>query len=387
MMPYIIIPFDFIRVFSVFTIVDFFSAFVFFVLFIQGKVKFSFYYIACFFLALIAYVLLASIVSKLTLFENVKLSIVFLFLMLKVYLSFHYIQSLGVNSFLIKTTCGFLLVNVILLSSYVAGIGFSGSGRFGGLFGGTNGLAAYSLIALVCGLYTFLNSKISSGFLSFWVIITSLFLGLSTLSKGFFVYLIIITVIWFFFSRFKSAFSRFMTLFFVILLSYVFIEVVSHNFIYLLNIISGLSGLNLDRVIDFLYDINDIGLNSDLDETRSELNSIIFNQYLSDMRFFGYGYDSSVLYTGDLRAHNILLTGLFELGIPFFLFICFYFAFILYQLFVLRGSDSVDWLLAFWGLVVLMLSMKTPFYFIYAFPWFVFLALFFKKIGVIKIET
>lgn len=386
-MPYIIIPFDFIRIFSVFTIIDFLSIFVFFVLSVQGKVKFPFNYIACFFMVLIAYVLLAGIFSKISLFENVKLSIVFLFIMLKVYLIFHYIRTVGLNSFLIKTSYGFLLLNVILLSTYIAGIGLSGSGRFGGLFGGTNGLAAYSLIALVLGLYMFLNSKISSGLLSFLVVITSFFLGLSTLSKGFFVYLIMITVFWFVFCKFKNAFSRTMALFLIVLLSYIFIEFISHNLIYLLNVISGLSGLNFDRIIDFLYTFNDIGLNADLDETRSELNSIIFNQYLSDMRFFGYGYDSSVLYTGGLRAHNIILTGLFELGFLFFLFICFYFIFVLYQLFVLRRSSSIEWLLAFWGLVVLLLSMKTPFYFIYAFPWFVFLALFLKKTGVIKIET
>lgn len=387
MMPYIIIPFDFIRVFSVFTVVDFLSAFVFFTLFIQAKIKFSFYYMAGFFMALIAYILLAGIVSNLTLFENVKLSIVFLFVMLKVYLSFHYIQSLGVNSFLIKTTYGFLLVNIILLSMYVAGEGLSGSGRFSGLLGNSNGLAAYSLIAFVLGLYTFLNRKISYGFLSFGVIITSVFLGLSTLSKGFFVYLIVISVIWFVSSRFKNPLTSLMFLLFTVLLSYFFIDVISNSLIYSLNVISDLSKLNLDRVINFLYFLSDIGLSSDLDEKRSELNSIIFNQYLSDMRFFGYGYDSSVLYTGGLRAHNILLTGLFELGIPFFLFICFYFSFVSCQIFLLRRSDSIDWLLTMWGGVILMLSMKTPFYFIYAFPWFVFLALFLKKIGAIKIET
>lgn len=378
-MPYFIIPFDFIRVYSVFSAVDFFALIVFFIMAVQGRLCFRYGGVFVFFLVLIAYTLLAGLVSG-EILESSKLAAVFVLISVKVYLVFHYVNNQGWEGFVYKTAIGFLLIYAMLFVFLMLGLGYSGSGRFSGFFGSSNGLANFAILGVVFGAFLMV-SDLRVKKIGFSVFFASLAAGLLTASKGFVVFFMIIVVFWLIVRFVRNYALR--ACFFLMLVPGVFFgaKYIALGAMSAINYVQIFFGVDLERVMTFLMLVADLGVSSELDYHRDELNRVLMDKFSSEPRFFGYGYESAAFFTDGQRAHNVLLTALFELGLPFFCLISFLFLMVLFSMLKVKYFDKIACLVSFLGLAVILLSMKTPFYFIYAFPWFVMLALCYRFFG------
>ena len=266
---------------------------------------------------------------------------------------------------------GFLAVNAALVVWFLMGFGYTGSGRFSGFFSHSNGLAAYANFALASGLYA-LSAGI--GLIGLAGVASSVLIIGLTGSRGAALFALATVLIWLF-AR-SGPIGR-----------WTFVALGAVSGVLALLLLDGGSLLaaagrslqasdilGLQRIAAFLILSAEIGLDPELDVYRSALNQDVIRTYLQDPRFLGFGYGSSAEVSSlNIRAHNILLVSLYELGLLAFLAVIAVFlgAFN----FILRNVTRKDIgvLLSLWVFLVLANAMKTPYYFLNGISWVVVL--------------
>lgn len=262
---------------------------------------------------------------------------------------------------------GFLAINAALIASFLMGLGFTGSGRFSGFFPHSSGLAAYANFALASGLYAVSTGAALIGLMG--VASSVLIIGL-TGSRGAALFAVATLIIWFI-SR-SSQLSR-----------WAVIGLGAVSGLLVLLFIDGGDILvavgrtlqmfdipGLQRIAAFLMLSAEIGLDPELDVYRSALNQDVIEAYVEEPRLWGFGYGSSADVSAlGIRAHNIVLVSLYELGVLAFLGVVGVFMGGL--IFIMRNAPSRDMglLLSLWVFLVLANAMKTPYYFLNGISW------------------
>lgn len=269
---------------------------------------------------------------------------------------------------------GFTGVNLLLLVYYVLGFGLTGSGRFAGFFGSSNGLSAFATFALATALYIATRAKPVLGAVSAVLAVTVILL---TGSRGALVYAIVTCAVWFLIRPIMLK-KRVTAASLAILCALTLLLVFLNDAVLVLA--TGLDTLDIEgvrRLTAFLRLFNEIGFASNLDEARADLNAVVLNTYFRAPSFWGFGYSSSAVVTGvDQRAHNILVVALYELGVPVLLGVLVLFVRILRFIWINLPSSGVHALHSLWGLLVMLNALKTPYYFLNGVSWLIILLVF-----------
>ncbi len=265
-------------------------------------------------------------------------------------------------------TLGFLALNVLLFLSMLAGIGFSGSGRFSGFFPQTNGMAAFQTVAIATALFVSLQKKsmiaLFTLFLSFALLLLSGSRG-SLLSATF----MLVLVLFHWLRR-----SKLMVKALVYPMGLTVLVLVTMALDPLLLAVSELFSQSkfsgVQRIGMFLTAFQAGELNDMYTQSRGMLNEAAMEHFLQNPTLFGHGYESSrpLLGLGN-RVHNIFLSSALELGGLGFLF--FLFAFISTGFMAIRRftSSGITFLFVLLSIAVWFQAFKTPYYFLNGVSW------------------
>lgn len=375
---YFMFPLDFFKIFSAITVFDLICIYYLLKLpFYSGviRVPLEFYPVASLLFIFAFAIALSGLFTFYEPTESIKAVVVVLFILIKCFIVAVYFLRMGEDCCLKQVSLIFFISNIFLVILLVLGIGVSGSGRFSGFLGNSNGLAEFAVFSLICA------STISKTFFSrcfyYMHVITSLVLMFASVSKGALVFTCIIA----FYFMLKKYPKRSVLGFsiFIILLSLGLLDIV-HYLISLFDYLSSVfPNTPFDRISEFISLLSESGFSNDLDESRSNLNNEVLALLSQDFRFFGYGFESSIFYTSEgLRPHNVILTTALEIGALGLLLIFVYYSFIAYFLFVSNSRCRVEMFYAFSGLAIILFSMKTPFFIQKGMPWFILMLIILK---------
>ena len=367
------LPFDLINVFSSITIFDLLCIVFLMYSFILRKNniftlnKYVVLLISVL-LFMMIFIFLSGILNESAIIENILLNILFILICIKIYAVYISVRQISYKVFFDYLLIGFFIVNILSFLLVFLNIGFSSSGRFSGLFGNSNGLAAYSVLSFAYSIgYSIYRTYFVLTVLTILLSIGLIFLSVS---KGAIVFSLLILCMYLF-VLIKHKFLFLLSIS-IVLSIFLYNDMWYHILTFFLSVLSDFyPNLPLSRLqvfIDILYNFDSL---SELDEGRATLNSEIFSQLSHEFRFFGYGYENSKLFTTEgLRPHNIFLSSLFELGLLPFTIIILYYIFVLsYVAKNINNSKNIVFLLLL--STILLISVKTPFYFQKGFPWII----------------
>lgn len=363
-------PWDFLRLFWIFTPFDIFSFFYVLSLYLKNSIlKKHFYCAAICFCTFSFFILVNGMFNPHYAIENLILVVGTLLCITKgisLYDMVYGSRDIDVPLFI---CLGFLFLNLCLLAVYFSGYGLSGSGRFYGFFPQSNGLAAYAVFSLSACLYCTRYGSLMLGFLG---VVSSFMLILMSGSRGGLLTLMLCMFSWFALRNKKLSFFFIAISIFLICLSvFIDIPIIEMSLSVLEGILSIIPFPGVERLLDFLVLAKDIGFDQRLDSTRSSLNVNVLIEFLRNPVFLGNGYESSFGIADSYnRVHNIILIFLYELGIPLlFLLICFFLMLIVF--FVKNiSNNNINSMVSLWALVFFLQAMKTPYYLLNGVSWF-----------------
>ena len=266
-------------------------------------------------------------------------------------------------------TLGFLSLNILLSFALLAGIGFSGSGRFSGFFTQTNGMAAFQTFASATALFAFLQRKSGVVLLTLLLSFALLFL---TGSRGSIVSALIITAMVIF--KFLRNASPISMLFLYPMVSLPLIFYVSASdspvILDLSVLLSNSEFYGVRRIGTFLASLHYGEIGEVYAQSRGNLNEAAMDQFLQNPTFFGNGYESSLNLLGlGNRVHNIFLSSALELGALGLLF--FSVAFISGCLMTLTkfSNKGIAFFFVLMFIATWLQAIKTPYYFLNGISW------------------
>lgn len=271
------------------------------------------------------------------------------------------------DEFYMDITKGFFWLNVIMVAMYLTGFGFTGSGRFFGLIGHSNGLASYAVFSFAVSFFTILKNR---SYFASAALAISIFLTLISGSRGGFIALMIVAS----YAILKITFKERQSYWRIIpsaILILIFYYLIKDSFIILIDAMynSEIKGISRIGILANSI-ISGDGL-TDLDGGRSDLNLLAYEIVLNNPTFFGGGYESSAIQLGDgNRVHNIFLSSLIELGgLGFFIFFAGFSYFLIYAIFC---KNHIDLFFSMIGVAFWFAALKTPYYFLNSISWAVF---------------
>lgn len=269
---------------------------------------------------------------------------------------------------LIPINTGFLVLNIACFLAFMAGHGFSWSGRFSGVFGQSNGMGSFEMFSFVIAILGIFNSPtkcfvINSGL--------SFFLLLTTGSRGSLLAVVIMLLFCLrkFLMRKLVLFTMGSVLFLVIF--FVVMSDDSNHFLLDVSQILQETGVpGIERISSFIEALHYGEADDAYDDARGHLNNAAISYIWNCPSVFGGGYESSPeILNYQCRVHQIFLNMGVELGLAGMLCFLFYFIFGLYKYVFSSRTKRKDGLYELLFIGVWLQASKTPFFFLNAVSW------------------
>lgn len=265
-------------------------------------------------------------------------------------------------------TLGFLALNVLLLLALLAGVGFSGSGRFSGFFPQTNGMAAFQTFAIATALFAFLQRK---SVIALLTLCLSFSLLLPAGSRGSIVSSVILLALVLFQTLRGTKPMTKLFLYPIVLLLLVFSILASNSlFIDLSELLSTSEFDGVQRIGVFFAALHFGELGDVYARSRGTLNETALDQFLQNFTFFGHGYESSMDLLGfGIRVHNIFLSAAVELGAFGLLFFLVAFLFGCLMTLTKLSDRGIAFFFSLMFIATWFQAIKTPYYFLNGVSW------------------
>lgn len=263
----------------------------------------------------------------------------------------------------------FSVLSIFLLASYFMGFGISGSGRFHGFIGQSNGLAAFQTFALATALASALTIKTKSAWLAS---ITALAVLVLTGSRGS-LFSAVALLMLFVAKRTKqlSRFPRVVGLSLLAILASTIWSFREETTALLVQALNYVDNSGAQRLAISLENISSGEAILEFEEARGALNRMAVAFYYANPTLFGLGYDSSDAMFGlPVRVHNLIVNSLVELGAVGALY--FSVTYLITGLYYLRSfvrRNPAQTFFGFMFVAFLFQVMKTPFYIINGISW------------------
>jgi hypothetical protein len=261
------------------------------------------------------------------------------------------------------------ILSILLLATYFMGFGISGSGRFHGFIGQSNGLAAFQTFALATALSSALTMRTKYAGLA---AVTALAVLVLTGSRG--SLLSAATLLMLFAVKRTTQLNkvpRILGISLLAILSSVGWSFSEEAATLLVKALHYLDNSGAQRLAVSLENISSGEAFEEFEEARGALNRMAVAFYYANPTLFGHGYDSSDGMFGlPVRVHNLMVNSLIELGaVGALYFSVTYLITGLYYLLSFVRRNPVQTFFGFLFFAFLFQVMKTPFYIINGLSW------------------